>query len=77
MYRYPVTSRILLAIDCIIFGFDGKDIKLLLVKRNLEPEMGKWSLMGGFLREDEDLEVGAGRIIYRSYGIEKYLCRAA
>ncbi|GLU52004.1 NUDIX hydrolase [Dyadobacter frigoris] len=70
MYRYPVTSRILLAIDCIIFGFDGKDIKLLLVKRNLEPEMGKWSLMGGFLREDEDLEVGAGRIIFYLTGLK-------
>lgn len=70
MYRYPVTSRILLAIDCIVFGFDGKDIKLLLVKRNLEPEMGKWSLMGGFLREDEDLEVGAGRIIFDLTGLK-------
>lgn len=70
MYRYPVTSRILLAIDCIIFGFDGKDLKLLLVKRNLEPEMGKWSLMGGFLREDEDLEVGAGRIIFYLTGLK-------
>lgn len=70
MYRYPVTSRILLAIDCIVFGFDGRDIKLLLVKRNLEPEMGKWSLMGGFLREDEDLEVGAGRIIFDLTGLK-------
>jgi 8-oxo-dGTP diphosphatase len=69
MYKYPVTSRILLAIDCIIFGFDGKDIKLLLVKRNMEPEKGKWSLMGGFLREEEDLEIGAARILYDLTGL--------
>lgn len=69
MYRYPVSPRILLAIDCIVFGFDGKDMKLLLVKRNLEPEMGKWSLMGDFLREDEDLEVGAARILKTLTGL--------
>jgi 8-oxo-dGTP diphosphatase len=69
MYKYPVSSRILLAIDCIIFGFDGKDIKLLLIKRNMEPEKGKWSLMGGFLREEEDLEIGAARILYDLTGL--------
>ena len=53
--RYSKETRILVAIDCIIFGFDGNDIKLLLVKRGLEPEKGKWSLMGGFVRPDEDL----------------------
>jgi len=70
MYSYPLSSRILLAIDCIIFGFDGKDIKLLLVKRNFEPEKGKWSLMGGFLEEQEDLEAGAGRILYDLTGLK-------
>jgi 8-oxo-dGTP diphosphatase len=70
MYSYPLSSRILLAIDCIIFGFDGKDIKLLLVKRNFEPEMGKWSLMGGFLKEEEDLEAGASRILYDLTGLK-------
>ncbi len=70
MYSYPLSSRILLAIDCIIFGFDGKDIKLLLIKRNFEPEMGKWSLMGGFLKEEEDLEAGASRILYDLTGLK-------
>ncbi|WP_254562545.1 NUDIX hydrolase [Dyadobacter diqingensis] len=70
MYSYPLSSRILLAIDCIIFGFDGKDIKLLLIKRNFEPELGKWSLMGGFLKEEEDLEAGASRILYDLTGLK-------
>lgn len=70
MYSYPLSSRILLAIDCIIFGFDGKDIKLLLIKRNFEPEKGKWSLMGGFLKEEEDLEAGAGRILHDLTGLK-------
>ncbi len=70
MASYPQSSRIFLAIDCIIFGFDGKDLKLLLIKRNFEPEMGKWSLMGGFLQPDEDLEAGAARILYDLTGLK-------
>lgn len=70
MASYPQSSRIFLAIDCIIFGFDGKDLKLLLIKRNFEPEMGKWSLMGGFLQQDEDLEAGAARILYNLTGLK-------
>jgi 8-oxo-dGTP diphosphatase len=69
MNSYPY-SEIYVAIDCIIFGFDGKDIKLLLVKRNFEPEMGKWSLMGGFLNSNESLEDGATRILYNLTGLK-------
>jgi len=45
MQRYTGEKRILVATDCIIFGFDGWDIKLLLVQRAIEPEKNKWSLM--------------------------------
>ena len=68
--RYSKETRILVAIDCIIFGFDGNDIKLLLVKRGLEPEKGKWSLMGGFVRPDEDLEDASIRILKKLTGLE-------
>lgn len=70
MVHYTHPSRILVALDCIIFGFDGDDIKLLLIKRNFEPELGKWSLMGGFLNEDEDLEAAAQRILYTLTGLK-------
>lgn len=69
MSFYQHNTRILVALDCIIFGFDGEAIKLLLVKRNFEPEFGKWSLMGGFLNEEEDLEEAAGRILYNLTGL--------
>lgn len=69
MSQYPHTSRILVALDCIIFGFDGEDLKLLLVKRDFEPERGKWSLMGGFLNEAEDLEAAAQRILFNLTGL--------
>jgi len=70
MNRYPGETRILVAVDCIIFGFDGNDIKLLLVQRGLKPERGKWSLMGGFLQPDESLEQAANRILKRLTGLE-------
>src|SRR6201986_5247602 len=70
MTRYPGETRILAAIDCIIFGFDGNDIKLLLIQRGLKPEKGKWSLMGGFLKSSESLEQAANRILKKLTGIE-------
>ena len=70
MIDYAHANHIIVALDCIIFGFDGEEIKLLLVKRKLEPERGKWSLMGGFLNADEDLEVAAQRILYQLTGLK-------
>lgn len=66
-YQHP--HRLLLAIDSIIFGFDGEELKLLLIKRNFEPQKGKWSLMGGFLNKEEDLEDGAKRILNELTGL--------
>lgn len=70
MANYPHINRILVALDCIVFGFDGEDIKLMLIKRNFDPERGKWSLMGGFLESDEDLEDATNRILYDLTGLK-------
>lgn len=70
MNRYPGETRVLVAVDCIIFGFDGNDIKLLLVQRGLKPEKGKWSLMGGFLQSEESLDQAADRILKKLTGLE-------
>jgi len=70
MNRYPGETRVLVAVDCIIFGFDGNDIKLLLVQRGLKPEKGKWSLMGGFLQPEESLDQAANRILKKLTGLE-------
>lgn len=68
--HYTHSHRILVALDCIIFGFDGEGLKLLLIKRNFEPEYGKWSLMGGFLNEGEGLEEAAHRILFDLTGLD-------
>lgn len=70
MPKYLKQTRFLVAVDCIIFGFDGAEMKLLLVQRGLEPEKGKWSLMGGFIREMEDFEKGSDRILQELTGLQ-------
>jgi len=70
MIRYYGQTRILVAVDCIIFGFDGNDLKLLLVQRVIEPEANKWSLMGGFIRQDESLTEASNRVLKELTGLE-------
>ena len=67
---YSAEDKVLLAVDCIIFGFDGKNLRILLIKRNFEPEMGKWSLIGGFLKEEENLDQAAIRILHHLTGLD-------
>lgn len=61
----------LVAVDCIIFGFDGADLKILLIKRSLEPESGKWSLMGGFVGANESMNAAANRVLLKLTGLDK------
>lgn len=63
-------SSIIVAVDCIVFGFDGNRLKLLLIKRGFQPEKGKWSLMGGFVEDNESAEDAANRILKDLTGIE-------
>jgi len=67
--HYDKQPRHLVAVDCIIFGFDGRELKLLLIHRGFEPERGKWSLMGGFVQEEEGLASAAARILKQMTGL--------
>jgi len=67
--QYKSQDRLLVAVDCIIFGFDGKQIKALLIKRGFEPEKGKWSLMGGFVGKDENVDNAAARVLKQLTGL--------
>ncbi|MEL0455858.1 NUDIX domain-containing protein [Flavobacteriaceae bacterium SZ-1-7] len=70
MYKgYIPEDKVFLAVDCIIFGFDDEDLKVLLIQRDFEPEKGKWSLMGGFLKQNETLDDAAERILHRLTGM--------
>lgn len=67
--KYRHQTRMLAAIDCVIFGFDGQAIQLLLVRRSLEPEKGAWSLAGGFIQPTESADEAAARILYDRTGL--------
>jgi 8-oxo-dGTP diphosphatase len=66
---YANKDNFYVAVDCVIFGFDGSELKLLIYKRDFEPEKGKWSLMGGFLKEDETLDTAAYRVLAKITGL--------
>ena len=66
---YQKEDQVLLAVDCIIFGFYKKSLKVLLIKRNFEPEKGKWSLIGGFLKKNEKLDQAATRVLKTLTGL--------
>lgn len=67
--KYTGAQRLLVAVDCIILGFTGRDLKALLVKRQIEPDRGKWSLMGGFVDENESVEAAATRVLDQLTGL--------
>lgn len=70
MVKYSDQAHILIAVDCIIFGFDGETLKLLLIQRGFEPEMNNWSLMGGFVEHNEGIDEAATRILKQLTGLE-------
>ncbi len=66
---YSSEDKALLAVDCIIFGFDKGDLKILLIKRTFEPGLGEWSLIGGFLKKEENLDQAASRVLHHLTGL--------
>ena len=65
-YSYP---RGALTVDCVVFGFDDGELKVLLIERGLEPFKGRWALPGGFVRVDETLEEAARRELLEETGL--------
>ena len=57
------------AVDCIIFGFSGGELSLLLLKRRFEPGKGEWSWMGGFVQENEHMDDAAKRVLAELTGL--------
>lgn len=66
-YKYPHPS---VTTDCVIFGFDGAKINVLLVERGINPYKGRWAFPGGFMRMDESALQGAKRELYEETGLK-------
>ena len=66
-YDYP---RAALTVDCVVFGLDDDEIKILLVQRDQPPFEGRWALPGGFVGVDESLEDAACRELEEETGLK-------
>ncbi|MCW3463309.1 NUDIX hydrolase [Chitinophaga nivalis] len=66
---YAKVPKHLVAVDCIIFGFDEGRLKLLLIQRKVAPMAGEWSLVGGFVQEAESTDEAAARVLEHTTGL--------
>lgn len=67
---YLQKDKMYVATDCIIFGFDEGVLKLLVFKRRIEPLKGAWSLIGSFVKLEEDVAAAAARVLEEITGLE-------
>lgn len=67
---YDGQEKLLVATDCIIFGFDDNTIKLLLFQRKVDPLAGAWSLIGSFVKGQESVRHAAARVLEEYTGLQ-------
>lgn len=68
---YREHSKVWVSVDCIVFGFENNQLKLLIGRRQMDPGRGEWSLYGGFVRDDESLDEAANRVLYSLTGLKE------
>ena len=67
-YQYPHPA---VTVDCVVFGLDDEELKILLIRRKIEPFHGTWALPGGFVKMDENLYDAARRELREETGVEE------
>jgi len=67
-YQY---ARPALTVDCVVFGLDDQDLKVLLIQRKLNPFRGQWAIPGGFVNVGESIDDAARRELQEETGLEK------
>lgn len=73
--HYQEMPKFHVAVDCMIFSVISGRLHLLLVKREFEPEKGKWSLIGGFVKDNESIDEAAERVLSQLTGIRNVYIR--
>jgi hypothetical protein len=73
-YQIPLANNHI-SVDCVVLGFDGKQLKVLLLKRDLSEIEGSgdydYKLPGSLIYEDEDLDQAAQRVLYSQAEISR------
>ena len=62
--------NIALSVDCVIFGYDNKELQVLLIKSDLEEFSGLYSLLGDLVRPNEDLDSAPYRVLKNRTGMD-------
>ncbi|WP_321372525.1 NUDIX hydrolase [uncultured Draconibacterium sp.] len=70
MKHYTKHPKHFVAVDCVILGYDEGELCLLLYPRGFEPVKGAWSLMGGFVQDNESSDDAAKRVLKQTIGLE-------
>lgn len=72
---YQEHPKVLVSVDCIIFGFDEGQLRILVGRRQMDPGRGEWSLYGGFVNADESIDEAANRVILELTGLRNLYIR--
>ena len=75
MTYYNEHSKVLVSVDCIIFGFDEGKLRVLIGRRQFNPGRGLWSLYGGFVRNNESIDDAANRVLFELTGLNNLYMR--
>lgn len=72
---YKEYQKVFLSVDCIIFGFDNSQLKVLIGRRKMDPGRGEWSLYGGFVATSESIDECASRTLFELTGLRNLYMR--
>lgn len=72
---YDNHSKVYVSVDCIVFGFDEGQLKILIGQRKFDPGKGQWSLYGGFVEPKESIDDAANRVLFELTGLRKLYMR--
>ncbi|CAM1343724.1 NUDIX hydrolase [Tenacibaculum amylolyticum] len=65
----PVNQNIKVAVDAVVFGYDAKQLSVLLIKRGVTPYKDSWALPGGLVQDNESLETAVTRELKEETGV--------
>lgn len=74
---YKQHNKFYVSVDCIVFGFDRFQLEVLIGKRKMDPGRGLWSLYGGFVNSNENIDETAHRVLFELTGLDHLYMKQA